>query len=148
MRLVVHTAVEGNLRKRVGGAQHHDLRSMDALSFDVGGGTFAETLSEGAREVTGAESHDAGKVGNPEARVNIGLDVGGHSFNLPGGEAAAQGERPIHTVSLPILTDLQQLCGALYASFRRVAVAVEGGDCRRKELDKRFVAGVRRWSVR
>ena len=144
MRLIAHSAVEGNLRKRHLRDSHDDLRSTDALSCDVREGSLAEALPEPAREVTGAESHDAGEVGNPEARVNIGLDVGGYAFNLPGGQAAAQGERLFPRVSFSILADLQQLCRPLYASFGRVAVAVEGGDCRRKELDERFVARARR----
>jgi hypothetical protein len=144
MRLIAHAAVECNPRKSVPRAQHGDLRSADALSCDVGEGRFAEALTEHAREVTGAELHEAGEFGNPEARVHIGLDVAGHALNLPGSEAAAQGERLFPRVSLSILADLQQLCRPLYASFGRVAVAVEGGDCRRKELDKRFIPGARR----
>ena len=140
MCLIAHSAVECNLRKSVRRAQHGGLRSADALPCDVGEGSLAEAHPEHAGEVTGAESHDAGEVSNPEPRVNIGLDVAGHAFNLPGGEAAAQGERLFPRVSLSILADLQQLCRPLYASFGRVAVAVEGGDCRRKKLDKRFVA--------
>src|SRR5579862_2433286 len=109
MRLIAHTAVEGNLRKSVRRTQHDVLRSTDAPSCDVGEGSLAEALLERAREVTGAELHQAGEVGNQEARVNIGLDEGGYTLNLPGWQTSAQGARLVFTLSLSILADLQQL---------------------------------------
>ena len=93
MRLIRHSAVQSDLRKRHLRAAHDDLRATHTLSCDIGVGSLTEAPPEGAKEVANAELHDAGEIGSPEVRINVGLDVGGHAFRLPGGEAAPQSGR-------------------------------------------------------
>jgi hypothetical protein len=87
MRLVAHSAGKSDLRKRLSSAQHDDLGVAHSPYIDIGERRLTEALSECAKEVADAELHDAGEVRNAEAEVDIRLDVGGHTFRLPGGEA-------------------------------------------------------------
>ena len=87
MSLVVHSAVKSDPRKRLSGVQHEDLGVAYPPYFDIGEGRLTETHSECAKEVAEAELHDSGEVRNAEAEANIRLDVSGHTFCLPGGEA-------------------------------------------------------------
>jgi hypothetical protein len=89
MCLIAHSAIDGDPRKRLSGANHHELGATHALSCDIAEGGVSEALLECTRELGGAESHDGGKVGSPDFRVHIGLDVGGHAYQLQGWETAA-----------------------------------------------------------
>jgi hypothetical protein len=55
MRLIAHSAIEGDLGKRLAGLQHEELRAMHAVSHDVRKRRLAEGFAESPREVTGAE---------------------------------------------------------------------------------------------
>jgi hypothetical protein len=139
VRLIGHSAVESDPRKRLPRVQHDDLGAAHAPSDYIGVGTLTDAPTERAREVADAEVHDAGEVRNPDVRINIDLDVGGRAFHLPGREAAPQNGRLIPSVSLSVAADLQQLCRPLYANSGPIVVAVESDGCRGKELDERFV---------
>jgi hypothetical protein len=88
------------------------------------------------------------KSGNPEVRIDIGLDVGSDASRPPGGEAAPQSVRHIPSLSLPAAANLQQLCRLLQAGLGRLTVAVESHRCRGNELDERFVAAKGRRAFR
>jgi hypothetical protein len=87
MRLVGHSAVKSDLRKRLSSAQHDELGVTHPQHFDIDEGRLTETLFEGAREMANAELHDTGEVRNAEAETDIRLNVGDHTPRLPGGEA-------------------------------------------------------------
>ena len=108
--------------------------------FDIGGGRLTETLAECAREVADAEVDDAGKVHDADAEAKVRLDVGDHTFRLPGGEATPR-RRLTPWIPLSLQTDSQKLRRLLHAGFRLIAVAVERGGRRGQESDQRLVAG-------
>ena len=140
MGLVAHSAGKSDLRKRLSSVQHDDLGVTHPLYFDVDEGRLTETLSECAREVADAELHDAGEVRNAEAEADIRLDVGGHTFRLPAGEATRR-RRLIPLIPLALHADSQKLRRLLHAGFRSIAVAVERGGRDGQESDQRFVPG-------
>jgi hypothetical protein len=89
MGLVEHSAIESHLRKGLSSVQHDDLGVAHPPFFDISEGRLTETLSECAKEAADAELHDAGEVRNAEVEADIRLDVGDHTFRLPGIEAAS-----------------------------------------------------------
>src|ERR1700730_5193494 len=95
-----------------------------ALSGDVGERSHTETVPECATEMARPEAHDGGEVGRAQARVNIRLDVVGHAFSQPSGEAALQGGRPVPAVFVSVSPGMQHRWRGLRASLRRIALAV------------------------
>ena len=139
MGLVAHSAVESDPRKRLLSVLHDELGVAYPLYSDIGHGRLTETPSECAREVANAELRDAGEVRNVETEANIRLDVGDHTFRLPGGEASPR-RKLIPRMPLCVRADSQKLRCLLHAGFRPSAVAVECGGRHVEELDQCFVA--------
>ena len=125
MRLIGHSAVEGNLRNWHQRTQHDHLGATHAPSHDVDVRSLTEGPRECAREVVGAQLNDASEVGNPEVRIDVGLDVGGDAFRPPGSEAAAQIRKPISSVSVPARAALEQRY-PFYGNFVSSAHRVSG----------------------
>src|ERR1700733_7400631 len=55
-----------------------------------------------------------------------GAHMSGYAFHLPGGEATPRSRRPVPAMFLSDPADLEQLLSSQDASFRPVAVAIEG----------------------
>jgi hypothetical protein len=71
MRLVAHSTLESDLRKRIRSAQHEDLGTVYSPCVDIDERTLTETLPELAKEVTDTEVHHVGEVSNAEAARDI-----------------------------------------------------------------------------
>src|SRR5208282_1794652 len=68
VRLIAHSAIECDLRQRVGRVHHELLGPAHALMPNIGERRKAETLFEGAEEVAGTELNDLGEFLDPYAR--------------------------------------------------------------------------------
>lgn len=88
MRLVGQPAGAGDLAERVPGGQHQVLGAADTLPDDIGVRGFAEADLEGAAEMAGTDPGDARQILDPDALIQMAIDMVAHAADLPGGEAA------------------------------------------------------------
>src|ERR1700736_6451941 len=89
MSLVAHPAINRNLDERPVGCLHQSLGEVQPPSPDVLRRRYAYACLKGSEEVTQAQTNDVCEVLCLDGVAQVVIDIGGHPFNLPRGEAAA-----------------------------------------------------------
>jgi hypothetical protein len=88
MRLIAHSASEGDLTERLVCHQHLILRGDEPSAGDVNADGHAESHFEGAHQVPMTQAGLPGEVDNQDPLGEIFLDVGKDTVGTPRGERA------------------------------------------------------------
>ena len=89
MRLVGYSTIRGGLHKRRVSRQHQTLRALHSPPHHIAVRRVAQTISESADEVGGAQSNEGGQIARTKGRVQVGLDMRGEAADPPWSQAPA-----------------------------------------------------------
>src|SRR4029077_1681895 len=129
MRLIAHSAFEGDLQKGAPRTQHHFLSAQDAPLHDVRKRGLSKAVPKGTEEMARAELDNAREGGGADIRAKVVLDVRSEALGLPGRETALQTRALCSPVPSRAQVDSQQCRDTLDAALRRVAVGVQYDGC-------------------